>query len=167
MPNMACIIRSHNNKLVYPTTNTDEMPCNCRTKSECPLNGKCRIKSIVYKASITAPSIPTRHYFGLCETESKARFYNHRSLFKDQRKINATELSKAVWDYKNRRIEPLIPWSTICKAAAFKNGAKRCNLCLAEKLANLQADQPTLLNKRSEFISKCRHRTKFKLKNIT
>ena len=80
--------------------------------------------------------------------------------------MNATELSKAVWDYKNRGIEPLISWSIICKAAAFKSGAKRCNLCLAEKLAILQADQRTLLNKRSEFISKCRHRTKFKLKNI-
>ena len=91
MPNMACIIKSHNNKLIYPTANTDEMPCNCRTKSECPLNGKCRIKSIVYKASITAPNIPTRHYFGLCETEFKARFYNHRSSFKDQRKMNATD----------------------------------------------------------------------------
>ena len=77
------------------------------------LNGKCRIKSIVYKVSITAPNISTRHYFGLCETEFKVRFYNHRSSFKDQRKMNATELSKAVWDYKNRGIEPLISWSII------------------------------------------------------
>ena len=81
MPKMACIIKSHNNKLIYPTANTDEIPCNCRTKSECPLNGKYRIKSIVYKASITAPNIPTRHYFGLCETEFKAQFHNHRSSF--------------------------------------------------------------------------------------
>ena len=163
MPNMACIIKSHNNKLIYPT---DEMPCNCRIKSKCPLNGKCRTKSIMYKASITAPNIPTRHYFGLRETEFKAQFYNHRLSFKDQRKMNATELSKAVWNYENRGIKPLISWSIICKVAAFKSGAKRCNLCLAEKLAILQADQRTLLNKRSEFIFKCRRRTKFKLKNI-
>ena len=81
---------------------------------------------------------------------------------KDQRKMNATELSKAAWDCKNRGIEPLISWSIICKAAAFKSSAKRCNLCPAEKLAILQADQRTLLNKRSELISKCRHRNKFK-----
>ena len=43
-------------------------------------------------------------------------------------------------------------------------GAKRCNLCLVEKLAILQADQCTLLNKRSEFVSKCQHWNKFKLK---
>ena len=76
------------------------------------------------------------------------------------------ELSKAVWDYKNREIELLISWSIVCKAAAFKSGNKRCNLCLAEKLSSEQADQRTLLYKRSELISKCRHRTIFKLKNI-
>ena len=105
MSNIACIIKSHNNTLIYPNAITDEMTCNCRTKCECPLNGKCRTKSIVYKASITAPNIPTRHYFGLCETEFKVRFYNHRSSFKDQRKMNATELSKAAWDYKSTRTE--------------------------------------------------------------
>ena len=42
MPNMACIIKSYNNKLRYLITKIDEMLCNCRTKSECPLNGKCR-----------------------------------------------------------------------------------------------------------------------------
>ena len=136
---MTRITKSHNNKLIYPTANTDEMRCNSRTKSECPLNGKFQPKSIVCKASITAPNMPTRHYFELCETEFKARFYNHRSSFKDQQKMNATELSKAVWDYKNRGIEPLISWSIIRKAAAFKSGAKCCNLCLAEKLAILQA----------------------------
>ena len=123
-------------------------------------------KSIVYKASITAQNIPSRHYFGLCKAEFKAQFYSHGSSLKDQRKMNATELSKAVWDYKNRGIEPLISWFIICKAAAFKSGAKRCDLCLTEILAILQADQRTLLNKRSELISKCKHRTKFKLKNI-
>ena len=166
MRNMAGIIKSHNNKLIYLTTNTDKMPCNCRTKSECLLNGKCQTKSIVYKASITTPNIPTRHYFGLYETEFKARFYNHGSSFENQRKMNATELSKAVWDYENRGIEPRISWSIVCEAGAFRSGAKRCNLCLAKKLAILQADQRTPLSKRSELISKCRHRTKFKLKNI-
>ena len=137
------------------------MPCNCTTKSECPLNAKCRTKSIVFEASISGPNIPT-----LCETEFKTRFYNHHSSFKDQRKINATELPKVVWDCKNRGIEPHISWSIVRKMAAFKSGTKRCNFCLAEKLVILQADQRTLQNKRSEFISKCRHRTKLKLKNI-
>ena len=63
--------------------------------------------------------------------------------------MNATELSKAVGDCKNRGIEPRLSWSIVCKAAAFKSGAKRFNFYLAEKLAIFQADQRTLLNKRS------------------
>ena len=30
------------------------LPCNCRSKTECPLNGKCRKKGIIYKASISS-----------------------------------------------------------------------------------------------------------------
>ena len=167
MSNMACIIKSHNNKLINLTTHTEEMPCNFRTKSNCPLRCKCRTKSIVYKVSIAASNIPTRHYFGLCETEYKTQFYNHCSSFKDQQKMNVTELSQAVWNCKNRRIEQHISWFFVCKAAVFKNGTKSCKLCLVLKLVILQANQRTLLNKRSEFIFKCRHRTKFKLKNTT
>ena len=79
-------------------------------------------------------------------------------------KANATELSKTLWKYEDKGIKPRITWSIVCKSFAYTSGAKRCNLCLAEKLAILQADQRTLLNKRSEFVSKCRHRNKFKLK---
>ena len=109
--------------------------------------GKCQTKLIVYKASNAAPNISPRHYFGLCETEFKTQFYNYRSSFKDQRMIYVTELPKVVWDCKNRGIGPHISWSIVCKTAAFKSGTKRCNLCPAEKLAILQADQRTLLNK--------------------
>ena len=87
---------------------------------------------------------------------------NYKSHNRD--KANATELSKTLWKYKDKGIKPRITWSIVCKLFAYTSGVKRCNLCLAEKLAILQADQRTLLNKRSEFVSKCRHRNKFKLK---
>ena len=164
MPNMMSIINNHNKKLLYPHTNDKDLPCNCKNLHDCPLNGKCQTKSIIYKASISAPNSPTQHYFGCCETEFKTRFYNHRQSFNHQEKANATELSKTLWKYKDKGIKPLITWSIVCKSFAYTSGAKRCNLCLAEKLAILQADQRTLLNKRSEFVSKCRHRNKFKLK---
>ena len=32
------------------------IPCNCKNLHDCPLNGKCRTKSIIYKASISAPT---------------------------------------------------------------------------------------------------------------
>ena len=46
----------------------------------------------------------------------------------------------------------------------------RCNLCLEEKIYILKYKYPDkLLNKRSELIARCRHKTKFKrwkFKNI-
>ena len=164
MPNMMSIINNHNKKLLHPHTNDKDLPCNCKNLPDCPLNGKCRTKSIIYKASISAPNSPTQHYFGCCETEFKTRFYNHRQSFNHRDKANAIELSKTLWKYKDKGIKPRITWSIVCKSFTYTTGAKRCNLCLAEKLAILQADQRTLLNKRSEFVFKCRHRNKFKLK---
>ena len=45
------------------------------------------------------------------------------------------------------------------------NGTKRYNLCFSEKLCILKANKSNVLNKRSELISKCRHRNKFYIKN--
>ena len=96
MPNMTGIINNHNKKLLHPHTNNKDLPCNCRYLPNCPLNGKCRAKSIIYKASISAPNSLTQHYFGCCETEFKICFYNHQQSFNYQDKANATELSKTV-----------------------------------------------------------------------
>ena len=39
-------------------------------------------------------------------------------------------------------------------------------MCLAEKIAIARFERIGLLNKRTELLSKCRHRTKFIIKNI-
>jgi len=51
-------------------------------------------------------------------------------------------------------------------APPYRNGTKTCQLCLNEKLAILTGNQKPQLNKRSELISKCRHKRKFELKNL-
>ena len=166
MPNMMSIINNHNKKLLHPHTNDKDLPCNCRNLPDFPLNGKCWAKSIIYKASISALNSSTQHYFGCCETEFKTCFYNHWQSFNHWDKANATKLSKTIWKYKDKGIKPWITWSIVCKLFTYSSGAKRCNLCLVEKLAILQADQCMLLNKRSEFVSKCQHQNKFKLKKV-
>ena len=51
------------------------------------------------------------------------------------------------------------------KAQAYRNGSKRCNLCLTEKLAIIEGEPNKILNKRAELVSKCRHENKFYLSN--
>ena len=51
-------------------------------------------------------------------------------------------------------------------ASPYRCGKRKCDLCLTEKYIIARADQKYLLNKRTEIISKCRHRNKYVLKNI-
>ena len=113
-------------------------------------------------------------YYGCCETDFKARYYNHIQSFKSPSKRNQTELSKLVRNLKSAGHSPNIKWSTASRAtAAYKCGLKQCNFCLPkkqqcnfcflEKLEILLVRPDTPLNKRSELTAKCRYRNKFTL----
>ena len=107
MPNMAAILSSHNKTILASKNTNVHPPCNCGRKGEFPLNGNCRKKAIVYKASISTDSNdPPKSYYGCCETEFKYRFYNHRQTFKNKQKRYTTEVSKAFWDAINNGREP-------------------------------------------------------------
>ena len=57
--------------------------------------------------------------------------------------------------------------SVLKRASAYKGSATySMYLCLAEKLCILTADKQSLLNRRSELISKCRHENKFYAENL-
>jgi len=86
-------------------------------------------------------------YYGCCATDFKARYYNHTQSFKNPSKRFQTELSKLVCNLKDAGHTPAIKWSILCKAKPYAGGGNRCQLCLSEKLANLQAEPDTLLNK--------------------
>ena len=101
----------------------------------------------------------------LCETTFKTRFSNHKQSFKFENKRNSTELSKVVWKLKDQNKNYSVTWAIVKEVGSYKCGANICNLCLCEKLFILKADCKSLLNKRSEIISKCKHKNKFLLKN--
>ena len=168
MPNMKSIISNHNKNILrkHSTITNLTPPCNCKIKTKCPLDGKCRERSIVYKASLISNNI-TKYYYGCCETDFKSRYYNHIQSFKFKRKRNATELSKAFWKEKDAGLNPQINWSIVAKTKPYKPGSKSCNLCLTEKLVILKANPSNTLNKRSELNGKCRHLNKFKLNNYS
>ena len=48
---------------------------------------------------------------------------------------------------------------------SYNQSSKRCLLCLNEKLTIALLKDDYILNKRSEIISKCRHRNKYILDN--
>ena len=168
MPNMANLISQNNKTVLKRKANSSNTtpPCNCRVKASCPLKGKCREKCIIYKATLTSDD-STMLYLGSCETDLKARFYNHNQNFKYQRKSNATELSKAFWLDKIHGKSREITWEIVTQTTPYQPGARACMLCLTEKCAILQAYPATSLNKRTELMGKCHHTNKFKLKNFS
>ena len=85
----------------------DAKQCNCRSNKNCPLNRKCCKNSIVYKVSLKTGKTD-KFYYGSCKTSFKLQYYNHNQSFKDYRKINSTELSKAVWKLKQSGLSPEI-----------------------------------------------------------
>ena len=77
-----------------------------------------------------------------------------------------TELSKHVWELKNKERDFSIKWSILKRVSPRTAGRSECNLCLEEKLCILESDSALTLNKRSELFSKCRHRYMFSARNF-
>ena len=164
MPNVKNSIDGHNAKQLRKEP-APERTCNCRRPADCPLNGNCLQKSIVYQATITAASKPTETYIGLTETTFKTRFGNHKQSFIKENLKNSTELSKHIWKLKRENMDYKITWKIVGRASPYNGISKRCNLCTLEKFYIIYKREMATLNKKSELINTCRHRNKFLLKN--
>ena len=53
--NISQITSSHN-KIILPLNKNQELPCNCRQKENCLMQGKCRMKNIPYKFIASTPA---------------------------------------------------------------------------------------------------------------
>ena len=99
---MSQIIKGHNKKIVQKETQ-ETLECNCRVKTDCPLNGDCRKESVIYKCTATTCNWKNV-YLGLTETEfEKQRYYDHVKSFKNEFYANRTILSSYVWKMKRKR----------------------------------------------------------------
>ena len=102
-------------------------------------------------------------YIAAAETDFKLRFNNHTKSFNLEHYENDTELSKEYWTIKRTHFIPKITWRIIRKCATFNTTKRKWYICLKEKLEIASYKGDNLLNKRSEFINKCRHQNKFTL----
>ena len=145
--------------------------CRQDKPEDCPLKGHCTgVQCVVYKATISAPNHAEKYYYGLSEPEFKSRYANHKSSLKYPSKRNTTELSKYYWELRDKGVDKKdikVDWRIERQAHKYKCGTRRCDLCLTEKLVIALADKSTMLNKRSEIISACPHRTKYRYHKVT
>ena len=80
--------------------------CNCRNKTDCPLECDCLQKELVYQATVTT-SEKEDTYMGLTATEFKTRWRNHQMSFKHEERRNDTNLSKYMWELNEKEKENL------------------------------------------------------------
>ena len=142
---------SHNRRIIQPTSN--KHGCNSRNRAKCPLENKCLTTNIVYKAVISAPNKPEKEYFTIGETSFKDRFRNHTRDFRHKP-------STYTWKLKDKNTIANIKCNILSIIYGTPKGGV-CKLCLTEKswLWKHFHDEH-LLNKKSEFIRKCRHENK-------
>ena len=154
--NVGNIIKKHNSKVLSKTNDNSNRKCNCRSKLNCPVNGECLTQCLVYKATSTIFA-----YYGTSEGEFKTWYNNHTKSFRNRECMNESELSKHLWNLKDHGLDNNLSWEIHKKASPYKCGSKRCDLCLSQKVSIICPDPDTLLKKRTELISKCRHKNKF------
>ena len=162
---MKSIISIHNKQILTPKNK--QVGCNCRIKNSSPLDAKCLTSQLIYQADVTNNlDDEYKYYLGLAETVFKEQYSNDKSLSNNENSKNSTELSKYVWSLReNNKIPPIK--RKIVKIVYSKATLSFYKLCLTEKLFILNAlGDDKCLNKKTEFINKCRHQNKLLLKNV-
>ena len=165
MPNMAAIINGHNKKVLEENQPLERGGCNCqrRYRNNCPLDGECLSTKVLYEArlSSTEENYDDKIYKGITKPEFKSRLGNHTQDFNNRKNLKSTELSKEVWSIKDKGYQYAINWRIIKQYQTYTPASKKCMLCLNEKLEILEHNGNNILNKRTELVSKCRHRNEY------
>ena len=125
-PNIDQTIAAHNKKILAEDSEdrVDTKTCSCTPKPpsntvECPLEGKCLEKEIVYQATAICEDGEVKKYIGAASTTFKARLYNHQSSFTMEEKKHQTTLSSYVWRKREEGKEVNIEYKVLAKAPAY------------------------------------------------
>ena len=106
MPNLEKEISNHNHKTLQNANKTsedkDNKLCNCRVKSNCPVNGECLTKGVIYKATVSHDN-NERIYIGSTGRQFKSRYYEHIQSFKNEVKKESTKLSRFIHKIKKKQ----------------------------------------------------------------
>ena len=155
-PNMKTQISRHNNRILNPGRAEEDEPCTCQ-RFECPMNGNCGRRNVVYQATVTSDDGNIKHYVGVAVL-FKSRYYGHRTSINNPDYKSATTLSKYIWKLKEEKINFSLKWRYIDRGSPYNPITKRCNLCNKEKFYIIYRPHMATLNKRHELYTPCKHR---------
>ena len=170
MPNMATTVARHNSKVIRGDNPSavQAKKCDCEGGTPfCPVEGECRQKGVVYKASVTERmSGKTETYTGLTGREFKERWKEHQKDFENTKNRTKTMLSSHIWELKDRGLDFLVKWEILDRATTYNPVSKKCPLCLKETYFIMYTKGNSSLNKRGEVYNTCRHRLQSLLSKV-
>ena len=77
MGNVGFVLSARNRNILYPKK--IELVCNCRSKTDCPLDNKWLTHKIIYHTDAGNNTVNENKIdFGISETPFKERFRNHK-----------------------------------------------------------------------------------------
>ena len=154
MPNMDKIIKSHNNSILNKRTKTPDR-CNCQDPTQCPMPGRCTIRSIVYQATLKTDDGNEQTYTGMTSNMFKTRYGSHKEIFTNRNKATTTALAKRFWQLKDESRDCTTSWSVLKQALTYTPATKRCYLYQWEKFYIITVTKSARLNQRSDFYLLC------------
>ena len=159
--NIKAIINGHNNRLL--NKNTDVTPaCNCKAKNNCRVEGKCQLKNVIYRATVTAGSNDVKQYIGSTSRNFKRRLYEHRTSFPSNTRLvkpkSCTELANYIWKLKDKNTQYNIKWEILHRATTSNNPHGLCSLCNFKRCEISKANRRQSLNRRNELVTQCPHK---------
>ena len=153
MPNMEAVLRNNNARILSENKPVDATIklCSCKDANLCPLSGECLKSSIVYRATVKKASGDVC-YLGASEPPFKERYNNHTKAFRNRRYEKNTQLSKLIWELKDKGEPYELSWSVASTAIAYKPGSSKCDLCGTEKLLIIMAAAGSIINKQRQMV---------------
>ena len=115
---------------------------------------------------MTGNTQDTKHYIGMTSNTFKERYRNHIKSFTHKKYSNETELSKHVWHLKQKKTDFTIKWSIIKKSISYTGRIQKMKFMFGGKNQYFEGKNNCLLNKRSEIVSACQHKSRFQVNNL-
>ena len=92
------------------------------------MEGKYKLKNVIYEATIKTQKQEQFTYIGLTENPFFERLQKHNSSFRIHDPRNSTGLSKKVLELQGKHILSDSFWKIIQTASSYKPGAPDCRL---------------------------------------
>ena len=86
-PNVMALINSHNKKLMKKSDKNEKL-CNCRSKTNCPVDNKCCLNNVIYQAKVSTSVNDHKVYISSTKRTFKSRYNEHKPLFPNHLKAN-------------------------------------------------------------------------------